>query len=128
MTNPIANPGQFAAEADLRAMRQDPRIELVRSQIARYYAIGYGDRLPEECRPHLDALADEFLNNWLFKAAASDCQHPRLVRNFMPAHEWHGTSVPGARTGGDNPDNCYRLAGIEHGTQYRLVGRLAGQK
>ena len=126
MTNPIDNPGQLAAEADVRAMREDPRAEAVRNQLARFYAIGYGDRLPEECSPHIDALADEFLTNWLFKASASDSQHPRLVRNFMPAYEWHGTSVPGSRTGGDNPDNCYRLAGIAHGTRYRLTGRLAG--
>lgn len=128
MTNPIDNPGQLAAETDVRTMRLDPRIEPIRAQITKYYAIGYGDRLPDECRPHLDALADEFLNNWLFKAAASDSQHPRLVRNFMPAYEWHGAMVPGARTGGDNPDNCYRLAGIEHGSSYRLIGRLAGGK
>lgn len=128
MTNPIANPGQFAAEADVRAMREDPRMAQVRTQIAKYYAIGYGSRLPEESRPLLDELADEFVTNWLFKAAASDSQYPRLVRNFMPPHEWHGNSVPGARTGGDNPDNCYRLVGIEHGTQYRLTGRLAGKK
>ncbi|MBB4614316.1 hypothetical protein [Novosphingobium taihuense] len=128
MFNPIDNPDQWAAEGDVRAMRQDPRAEAVRSQIARFYGMGYGDRLPEECRPHLDALADEFLTNWFFKAAASDSQHPRLVRNFMPAYEWHGASVPGSRTGGDNPDNCYRLAGIAHGTRYRLTGRLAGGK
>ena len=47
MTNPIANPGQFAAEADVRAIRDDPRIAGVRDQIAKYFAIGYGDRLPE---------------------------------------------------------------------------------
>lgn len=128
MYNPIANPGQFAAEADVREMRADPRSEPVRAQIARYFDIGYGSRLPEESRPLLGELADEFLTNWMFKAAASDSQHPRLVRNFMPAYEWHGTSVPGARTGGDNPDNCYRLAGIAHGTQYRLTGRLIGSK
>jgi hypothetical protein len=109
-------------------MRDDPRIEAVHAQLTKYYAIGYGDRLPKECRPHIDALADEFLNNWLFKAAASDTQHPRLVRNFMPAHIWHGSGVPGARTGGDNPDNCYRLTGIAHGTEYRLTGRLAGAR
>lgn len=128
MTNPIATPDQFAAEADVRAMRSDPRSDAVRNQIAKYFEIGYGSRLPEEMRPMLGDLADEFLTNWFFKGAASDSQHPRLVRNFMPAHEWHGTNVPGARTGGDNPDNCYRLAGIEHGTHYRLTGRAVGRK
>ncbi|MDO7835005.1 hypothetical protein Q4610_08075 [Sphingobium sp. HBC34] len=128
MSNPIFTPAQLAAEADVRAMRADPRGEPVRAQIAKYFEIGYGSRLPDEMRPMLGELADEFLTNWFFKAAASDSQHPRLVRNFMPAHDWHGTSVPGARTGGDNPDNCYRLAGIEHGTRYRLSGRTIGRR
>src|SRR3546814_9565163 len=46
----------------------------------------------------------------------------------MPAYRWHGNDVPGARTGGDNPDNCYRLAGIEHGTHYRVTGRIRDAK
>jgi hypothetical protein len=69
-------------------------------------------------------MLDEYVANWLFKAAASDSQHPRFVRNFMPRYRWHGHDVPGTRTGGDNPDNCYRLAGIAHGTAYRINGRV----
>lgn len=128
MKNPIANPCQFAAEADVRAMSSDPRSAAARAQIAALFARGYQDRIPPESRPLLDAFAEEYLNNWLFKAAASDSQHPRLVRGFMPAYAWFGNPVPGARTGGDNPDNCYRLAGIEHGTRYRVTGRLSPGK
>lgn len=128
MTNPIANPDQFAAESDVLAMRADPRILAARQQIQALFARGYRDRLPAEAASLLPAFADEYLNNWMFKAAASDAQHPRLVRGFMPAHFWHGHEVVGARTGGDNPDNCYRLAGIEHGTHYRLTGFISGIK
>lgn len=128
MTNPIANPGQFAAEADVRAMLGDDRVVAAGAQIEMLFARGYGDRIPAESRPLLGAFAAEYLNNWLFKAAASDAQHPRFVRNFMPAYSWHGADVPGARTGGDNPDNCYRLAGIEHGTRYRVTGRIRDAK
>lgn len=128
MTNPIANPGQFVAEADVCAMRGDERVAAARTQIEMLFARGYGDRIPAESRPLLGAFADEYLNNWLFKAAASDAQHPRFVRNFMPAHDWFGHAVPGARTGGDNPDNCYRLAGVEHGTRYRIAGRIRDAK
>jgi hypothetical protein len=123
MTNPIANPGQFAAEADVIAIRQDPRIVAARAQIEALFARGYADRIPPESRGLLGAFCEEYLTNWLFKASASDSQHPRFVRNFMPAHSWAGHEVPGARTGGDNPDNTYRLAGIEHGTSYRVTGR-----
>ena len=122
--NPIANPCQFAAERDVLAMREDPRVAATAAQIAMLFERGYADRLPAAARPLLPAFADEFLNNWLFKAAASDTQHPRLVRDFMPAHSWDDHAVPGARTGGDNPDNCYRLTGIEHAIRYRVTGRL----
>jgi len=128
MINPIATPGQFAAELDVLAMREDPRIAPVRTQLEMLFARGYGDRIPDEARPLLPAFCDEFLNNWLFKAAASDAQHPRFVRDFMPAHAWAGHDVVGSRTGGDNPDNCYRLAGIEHGTRYRVTGRVPPHK
>src|SRR3546814_2189510 len=97
MTNPIANPGQFTAEADVRDMLHDPRIVAARAQIEMLFARGYGDRIPAESRPLLAAFCEEYLNNWLFKAAASDAQHPRFVRDFMPAYRWHGNDVPGAR-------------------------------
>ena len=128
MINSIANPGQFAAEADVVAIRNDPRVAQARMTIEALFDRGYGDRLPDEDRPLLGAFAEEYLTNWLFKAAASDAQHPRFVRNFLPAHHWHGHDVPGARTGGDNPDNCYRLAGIAHGTAYRVTGRVLDRK
>ena len=124
--NPIANPGQFAAEEDVIAIRQDPRVVAALPQIEMLFARGFADRIPPEDRPLLRPFCEEYLTNWLFKAAASDSQHPRFVRDFMPAHAWAGHEVPGARTGGDNPDNCYRLAGIEHGTAYRVTGRPAG--
>ncbi|NLR72773.1 hypothetical protein HGI47_18015 [Novosphingobium sp. ERN07] len=131
MTNPIANRGQFLAESDVLAMRADPRVSSTRAIIEMLFARGYSDRMPVQAKPLLSAFADEFLNNWLFKAAASDAQHPKFVRDFMPAYRWPGQvadhEVVGSRTGGDNPDNCYRLAGIEHGTAYRIIGRLPAQ-
>jgi len=128
MTNPIANAGQFAAEADVAAMLGDERVKNARMMVERLFVMGFGDRIPEPERPLLGAFCDEYVNNWLFKAAASDAQHPRFVRDFMPGYSWHGHDVPAARTGGDNPDNCYRLAGIAHGTSYRIRGRILDAK
>lgn len=128
MTNPIANAGQFQAEADVRAMWNDERVKHARMMVGILFEKGYGDRIPAADRPLLPAFCDEYAVNWLFKAAASDGQYPRFVRNFMPAYSWSGHDVPGARTGGDNPDNCYRLAGIAHGTSYRVTGRIVDAK
>jgi hypothetical protein len=128
MINPIDNPGQIAAERDVIALWSDDRVRAVREHVGRLWKHGWGDSAPEEVVPLLEESIDEYLTNWLFKAAASDSQHPRFVRNFMPAYSWHGHDVPGARTGGDNPDNVYRLAGISHGTAYRVTGRIVGRE
>src|SRR3546814_16682373 len=68
MTNPIANPGQFAAEADVRAMLHDPRIVAARAPIDMLFPRGYGDRLPAEPRPLLAAFCEDTLNHRLCKA------------------------------------------------------------
>jgi hypothetical protein len=127
MINPVDNPGQVAAEDDAIALWQDQRIVAAREHVERLWRNAWADSIPEEAAVGVGAMVDEYMTNWLFKAAASDSQHPRFVRNFMPPHNWHGRDVPGARTGGDNPDNTYRLAGIAHGTRYRVTGRVIGR-
>jgi hypothetical protein len=127
MINPIANPGQFAAEEAVAALWRMEPIKAARKTAARLFDIGYGCSTPEAARPSFDEAMDEYVTNYLFKAAASDASHPRFVRNFMPAYDWEGRAVPGARMAGDNPDNCYRLAGVEHGGRYRVTGRPIGR-
>jgi len=126
--NPIDNPHQIAAEQDVIALWQDERVKAARDLVGRMWKTGWGDTPPDEVRPLIEPHIDEYMTNWLFKAAASDAQHPRFVRDFMPAYSWRGHDVPGARTGGDNPDNIYRLAGIAHGTHYRVTGRVLDEE
>jgi hypothetical protein len=128
MINPADTPGQVAAEADVIALWQDERIRAAREHVGRLWRNAWADIMPGEVASEVEAMLDEYLVNWLFKAAGSDSQHPRLVRNFMPPHSWHGHDVPGSRTGGDNPDNAYRLAGIAHGMRYRVTGRPVGRE
>lgn len=128
MINPLDNPGQLAAEDDVIALWRDARIVAAREHAERLWRNAWADSIPPEAAAGVAAMVDEYVTNWLFKAAASDSQHPRFVRNFMPPHHWHGHDVPGARTGGDNPDNTYRLAGIAHGTRYRVTGRSLGHE
>lgn len=126
MTNPYASPDQFAAERDVVAMLDLDIVRRARASISHSFALAYGADAPEDERSTFDAAMDEYLTNYLFKAAASDGAHPRFVRNFMPPHRWEGRTVPGARMGGDNPDNVYLLAGIAHGGRYRVAGRPTG--
>lgn len=124
MRNPIANADQFAAEAEVRAMWALPQTQAARTHCAQLWRIGHGTDVPAEMEPLFDAAMDGWISNYLFKAAARDPVRPRFVRNFMPAYSWQGQDVPDARMGGDNPDNCYRLAGIAHGGRYRITGRV----
>lgn len=124
MTNPIANPDQFAAEEEVRAMWDLPQTKAARAHCAQLWRIGHGTDVPTEVEPLFGSAMDGWIGNYLFKAAARDPVRPRFVRNFMPDYVWHGRQVPDARMGGDNPDNCYRLTGIAHGGRYRVAGQV----
>ncbi|ATI80687.1 hypothetical protein [Sphingobium yanoikuyae] len=124
MSNPIATPDQFAGEQDVRSMWELPQTQAARAHVAQLWRVGYGTDVPPGLDPLFDEAMDGWVGNYLFKAAAMDSIRPRFVRNFMPAYDWNGQQVPDARMGGDNPDNCYRLAGIAHGGRYRVSGRV----
>jgi hypothetical protein len=126
MINPIDNPGQIAAEREAIALLATDVVQAGRAQVERLWRSGWGDRIPDEARPHFASMMDEYLANWVFKAVAADANHPRFVRNFIGAYAWHGHQVPGTRAAGENPDNIYRLAGIANGNSYRVTGRPVG--
>lgn len=124
--NPVATDEQFAAEDDVRAMWALPEVQAARVRSAALWALAFGVDTPEVMRASFEQAMDEYATNYLIKGAASDGFNPRFVRDFMPRHVWRGSQVPGAQMGGDNPDNCYRLAGIAHGESYVIRGRAVG--
>jgi hypothetical protein len=119
--NPIANPDQVAAEDQVIRLWARPDVQAARRNVGFLFGLAYGAEAPAEMRSSFESAMDEYTTNYLFKAAASDAAHPRIVRCFMAPYYWFGRDVPGARMGGDNPDNCYRLTGIEHTGCYRLT-------
>ncbi|WP_313808432.1 DUF1214 domain-containing protein [Sphingobium sp.] len=125
-SNPIANPDQFAAEELVRRLWATDRIKQARRIVAQNFAIAHGAEVPDEAKSTFEGAIDEFVVNYLFKAAAYDPSHPRIVRLFMHGYRWADRDVPSARMGGDNPDNVYRVAGIGHGHRYVLKGKPAG--
>lgn len=120
--HPVHTDAQTEGEEAVRAMWQMPAVQVARQRIGGLWQLAYGIDRPEQQLATFDSAMDEYLTNYLFKAAASDAYNPGFVRNFMPAHRRAGKDVPGARMGGDNPDNCYRLAGIAHGENYIVRG------
>jgi len=126
--NPIANPDQFAAEAEVRAMWEAPQTHAARAHTAQLWRIGHGTDVPPGIEDSFDSAMDGWVTNYLFKAASALPETPRFVRNFMPGYTWRGEDVPDARMGGDNPDNCYRHAAIAHGGRYRVTGQVLADR
>jgi hypothetical protein len=127
VANPVANRDQCDAEECALRLLQRPEVQAARQKAAFLWRLAYGEDWQLEPTERFEQAMDEYAFNYVLKATASDAQHPRFVRNFMPPHQWFGRRVPGARMGGDNPDNCYRLAGIAHGSCYEVSGRAIGR-
>ena len=125
--NPIANTAQVDAEETALRVMQRAEYQAARQKAAFLWRLAYGEHASAEALETFDAAMDEYAFNYLLKAIASDGNYPCFVRDFMPPHEWFGRKVPGARIGGDNPDNCYRVAGIAHGERYAVHGKVIGQ-
>ena len=122
--NPIANREQCSAEeAALRILQLDT-YRAARRKVAFLWRLAYGEDARAEALPSFEAAMDEYAFNYVLKATASDENFPRFVRDFMPPHSWFGHTLPGARMGGDNPDNCYRVAGVKHGARYEVRGKV----
>lgn len=109
------------------AMWRLPEVRAARRQAAALWRIGYGTDVPAEAEPGFEQAMDEYVTNYLLKGTACDAEYPRFVRNFQSPAEIAAAGLPGARMGGDNPDNIYRLAAIAHGTAYRVSGRVVGR-
>jgi len=109
------------------AMWRLPQVQAARRQAAALWRLGYGTDVPAEAEPGFAQAMDEYVTNYLLKGTACDTDHPRFVRDFQSPAEIAAAGLPGARMGGDNPDNIYRLAAVAHGTAYRMTGRIAGR-
>ena len=124
--SPWQRADQRAAEASAARILASEPLRQARAQVAHLWRLAYGENASPEALARFDAAMDEYCANYVLKAIASDAQHPRFVCNFMAPRGPAAEGLFGARIGGDNPDNCYRLAGIEHGARYRVDGRVRG--
>jgi hypothetical protein len=125
--NPIANTDQNPMMAQALRVFALPEVQEARKKVAWMFRLAYGENVPAEAWPQFEEAMAEFAFNYVIKGASSDANFPRFGRDFMPPHRWNGVDIPGARMGGDNPNNCYRLAGIRHGASYEVHGRQFGK-
>jgi len=126
-SNPAATADEQRAADVARRLWSRSDVRAARDTAAYLWRLAYGESWQVASAESFESAMDEYAFNYVLKAVASDGQYPRFVRNFMPPHDWFDAPYPGARMGGDNPDNCYRLAGIEHGSQYEVHGSVVGR-
>lgn len=127
--NPLANTDQRDLEDIAMRVRDMPVVRDARKQAAFLWRVAYGHNgATPEAEALFESAMDEYAFNYILKAVNSDANHPRIVQDFMPPHTWFGRAVPGARMGGDNPDNAYRIIPIAHGARYELRGRIIGKR
>jgi hypothetical protein len=124
-TNPIATVDQRDIEDTAMRVFLRPEVQQARTQAAFMWATAMG-AVSDEAQALFEAAMDEYTFNYVIKAVNSDANHPRVVQNFMPRRTWFGREIRGARLGGDNPDNGYRLIPVEHGAAYEVRGRIVG--
>jgi hypothetical protein len=124
--NPVANIDQRHLEDLATRVFQRPELLEARQRALGLWIVVTDHDAPAEARALAKEAIDEYCFNFTLKAANSDASHPRVLRLFVQAHEWLGRKVPGARIGGDNPDNCYRLVPVEDGAAYEIRGKVFG--
>lgn len=105
-------------------LRERAEVRAAAERSAHYWRAAMQPDWDSGAQAMFDAAMEEYAFNYILKAAVSDAAYPRIVQAFLPAHDCFGQPVPGSRIGGDNPDNIYRFAGIEHGAEYRLHGAV----
>lgn len=111
-----------------RALRMldTPEVKAGRAKAAMLWkAVLYND-LPQEAWDSFDDMMEDFVFNYVMKAANSDPNYPKVLHVYTPPHEWEGVRVPGSRWGGDNCDNVYRIIPVDAKARYRLDGQQIG--
>lgn len=121
-TNPIANVDQRDLEALALQLSARPDVKAA-CEVAKISWARVTDRLmpSDQMARFPDAMSDYCFKSALV-AANTDGNYPRVLRVMLPPHRWFGMDVPGAKWGGDNPDNAYRIIPIAAGGRYEVRG------
>jgi hypothetical protein len=115
---------QEEAEKMLLALEQDSEVRAIKAKLR--------DKLSRSPRGKIaDAqlTLDESLKQWTRSLIFAELIHRPASPIFLWAtddtpREWLGHELGGVGTSGDNPDAIYRMAGIEGGSRYEILGQF----
>ena len=124
-TNPVATIDQRDIEALAIRLLPSTVIQKAKQQVAMKWKTIAGRDVTPEAMTRFDELVDEWVFNYILKAANSDANYPKVLGHmYAPPHEWFGMKVPGSRaSGGDGPDAHYALIPIDAYAHFEVHGQ-----
>ena len=120
--NPIANIDERAMEDTALRLLRHPEVEKAKGMASYLFREVFQRTAGEQMARFEDAI-DEYVFHYAMRAAASDGQHPGVLRFMTPPHHWFGRDVPGSRWGADSPDFAYRIIPVSSDGRYEIHGR-----
>jgi len=122
-SNPIATVDQRDTERVALSVLEFAQVKQAKERAVFRWKAGVRGDPPAEAWAMFESSIDEYVFNYVLKAAASDANFPKVVQIYTPPHEWFGVKSPGSRVAGDNPDNSYRIIPIAGDAKYEIKGR-----
>lgn len=120
--NPIANVDQRRMEDAALRILGHPDVEKAKGMASFLFREVFQRTAGEQMARFGDAM-DEYVFHYAMRAAASDSQHPGILRFMTPPHHWFGRDLPGSRWGADSPDFAYRMIPVSADGRYEIRGR-----
>lgn len=121
--NPLATADQRDLESLAIRIFQTPDLAAAHERTAQLWRSRFTFEPSEEAMSSFDGAVAEFVFHCALNAANSDAGRPRVLKVEGEPHRWFGMDVPGARRGGNNADNAYRIIPIDGDGRFEIVGR-----
>ena len=122
--NPLATIDQRELETVAIALYRTPELALARARSAQLWLSRLAFRPSTEAMASFDDAVAEFVFHCCLNAANSDPGFPRVLKVEGEPHHWFGMDVPGARRGGNNADNAYRIIPMDGVGRFDVYGAL----
>jgi hypothetical protein len=121
--NPLATADQRDLEALAIRLFETPELAAARARTALLWLGRLAHRPSGEAMRSFDDAVAEFVFHCCLNAANSDAGNPRVLKVEGEPHRWFGMDVPGARRGGNNADNAYRIIPVDGAGRFEIVGQ-----
>ncbi len=119
----LASPEQLLCERMLLQLIEDPQVKAIQAQLRAELAASPRAQLPDAAA-NLDRAIAQWTNSLIFAELIDRPAQPMFLWGTDDTpRQWLGHSLGGVGTSGDNPDAIYRVAGIEGGGRYEILGQ-----